>query len=250
MKIFGLTDVGRKRRENEDRFLVSEEHGFAILADGMGGRNHGEVASQMVVDALGSALLNDLPPSYERLERAERGAFLVNQLDEWIRRANRSVWEKAQADERYREMGTTVVVLTALPGAIVLGHIGDSRCYRWSQHHGFTQLTEDHSLVQSQIDEGVLTEEEARESAQRNIITRAVGTAEKVKPDIKQYATRPGERFLLCSDGLSDMIEDAELEEILATPGELGALAKRLVDRANDEGGADNITVILAEVTS
>ena len=247
LRFFGLSDVGRKRTQNEDAFLVSDEHQFAILADGMGGRTFGEVASAMVVENLGNHIREDMPASIERLEMSDQAVMAVNLLDEWIRDANAAVFARGVEDESYQEMGTTVVVLLGLGRQVILGSVGDSRIYRFSGGP-LEQLTEDHSFVNSQVKAGVLTEEEARQSNQRNIITRALGTSEKVKADITIQTCGPGDRFLLCSDGLTDMIPDDELSSIMERKLDLEQTATALVSAANAAGGVDNITVVLAEV--
>jgi len=245
LRFVGMTDVGRKRSDNEDRFVVSQDKQYSILADGMGGRLYGEVASEMAVTGLARHIEVDLPASIRRLDRAEQGAMAVNLLDDWIREVNGQVFAKGEEDERYREMGTTLVCLLGLDNQVVLGHIGDSRCYRFSNGK-MSQLTEDHSFVNTQLKQGVITEEEARESLQRNIITRAVGTAPKVKPDIRNHPAVAGDRFLLCSDGLTDMVDDEGIMKILGESSDLASAGASLVAAANEAGGRDNITVVLA----
>ena len=247
LRFCGLTDVGRKRSDNEDRFHVSDEKQYTILADGMGGRLYGEVASEMAVEGLSRHIESDMPRSIERLDRGEQGVMGTNLVDDWIRAVNRQIHAKGQEDERYREMGTTLICLLGLDGQVILAHVGDSRCYRWSQRGGLSQLTEDHSFVNTQLKQGVITEEQARESAQRNIITRAVGTASKVKADIKVFPAPAGDRFLLCSDGLTDMVDDDEIAEIMGRGDDIQTAVQVLVDAANVAGGRDNTTVVLAE---
>lgn len=249
MKFFGLTDVGRKRLENEDSFIVSDEHQFGILADGMGGRDHGEVASAMAVDLLSDRLMNELPRQIRRLERTEQVAMTVNLLDEWIRHVNLAIFRKSQTEDGYQEMGTTLVCLVVLDRSLILAHVGDSRCYLFKDG-ALTQLTEDHSLVNSQVKSGMFTEEEARESSQRNIITRAVGTAEKVKADIIVHDLVEGARYLVCSDGLHDMLTDEKMAIALGRNGSLEEIGRVLVDAANSAGGKDNITVLLGQSDS
>lgn len=246
MRFAGLSDVGRKRTENEDRFVCDDEAGFCVLADGMGGRLYGEVASMMATEILAEHLRNDFPPSFRRLAANDQAVVAVNLLDEWIRDVNGRIWRRGQEDERFREMGTTLVVLLSLGSKAVMGHVGDSRCYR-SRAGVLEQLTEDHSLVNSQVKEGRLTAEEARESSQKNIITRAVGTNATVKADFKILPLEPGDRFLVCSDGLSDMVVDERLGRVLGGPLSLEAMTKTLVKEANEAGGRDNITAIVAE---
>ena len=247
LRFCGLTDVGKKRSDNEDRFQVSEENQYTILADGMGGRLYGEVASEMAVEGLARHIEHDLPASIHRLDRGEQGLMGTNLLDEWIRAVNGQIHSKGQEDERYREMGTTLICLLGFDGQAILAHVGDSRCYRWRRRGGLSQLTEDHSFVNTQLKQGVITEEEAKESAQRNIITRAVGTAEKVKADIGVFPVGKGDRFLLCSDGLTDMVDDDVIAEVLGRGDDIQTTVRMLVDAANAAGGRDNTTVVLAQ---
>jgi protein phosphatase len=246
MRFAGLTDVGQKRTENEDRFVCDDEVGFGILADGMGGRLYGEVASDMAVEILSAHIRNDFPASLRRLSSADQAAAARNLLDEWIRDVNHRIWRRGQDDERFRDMGTTLVVLVGLGRQALLAHVGDSRCYR-SRKGNLEQLTEDHSLVNTQVKEGRLTAEEARESSQKNIITRAVGTAPAVKADFRLLDLEAGDRFLLCSDGLSDMVVDERLSRVLGGPLALDAMTKTLIKEANENGGRDNITAVVAE---
>jgi protein phosphatase len=249
LRFKGITDVGQKRDDNEDRFVVNEDRQYAILADGMGGRMYGEVASTMAVEFLSRCIENERPKHLARLDRNEQGAMLTNLMDEWVRGVNGAIYQKGQQDERYRDMGTTLVAIVGFGPQALLVHVGDSRAYSW--HEGvLKQITEDHSFVNSQVKQGMMTEQEARESNQRNIITRAVGTADRVKPDITIHTLRKGERLILCSDGLSDMIDDAAISAIMGQEGDLEASAEALVDAANEAGGKDNITVILAELAS
>ena len=245
----GKTDVGQKRDDNEDCFTISEERQYAILADGMGGRLFGEVASSMAVDVLSRFIDETSPRRLQRLGSAEQGAMMTNLLDEWIRLVNRQIFQKGQEDERYREMGTTLICALGFGSSIVLAHVGDSRAYLQDAHN-LRQITEDHSFVNNQVKQGMMTEQEARESSQRNIITRALGTSESVKPDIAVHDLAPGERMLLCSDGLTDMVDDETVAQLMSAGGSLGEVSERLVDAANRAGGRDNITVILIEQSS
>ena len=249
MHFHGLTDVGLKRKQNEDSFEVSDEGGYAILADGMGGREHGEVASAMAVELLSNNLQKALPASIGRLGISERVAMAVNLLDEWIREMNLAIYRKSQDEEGYGEMGTTLVCGLMLDSQLVLAHVGDSRCYLFRSGE-LSLLTEDHSLVNSQIRSGTMTEEEARDSKQRNIITRAVGTAAKVKAEINVHHLRLGDRILICSDGIHDMISDEQVAMALARDTSLDEVASGLVHAANAAGGRDNITVILGTHTA
>jgi protein phosphatase len=247
LRFFGMSDVGKKRTDNEDRFKISNEKQYCILADGMGGRLYGEVASSMAVEILAGHIEHDLPGSLRRLDRTEQAAMLINLMDDWIRDVNTAIHKKGMEDDRYQEMGTTLVCLVGLERQVVLSHVGDSRCYLWDKGV-LTQVTEDHSFVNTQVKSGMLTEEEAKESRQRNIITRAVGTASKVKPEIKILQTVPAQRFLVCSDGLHDLVPFETISEIMQRKASLEKTSRTFVDAANEAGGRDNITVILAEV--
>ena len=249
IRFYGLSDVGRRRDHNEDAFYISDEDHFAILADGMGGRHFGEVASNMTVEIVRERFANFFPPSLRKLRRIDQSRCadtVVTLLDDWIRDANFAVWRKGQSDEQYREMGTTLAMIYALPTAAVVAHIGDSRVYML--HQGtLLQVTHDHSFVNSQVDSGAMTAEEAQLSAQKNIITRAIGTGRHVKPDFRIMHAGPGDRFLICSDGLSDMVADEVVRDVLDSEAPGQKKLERLVAEANANGGKDNITVLLVD---
>lgn len=242
----GCTDKGRKRNENEDRFGVLADQRAAILADGMGGRLYGEVASTMAVDILSWSFVEAWPASASRLPQQDRTVLASNILDGWVRDANNAIWVKAREDERYAGMGTTLLVLVEVGNQLVRCHVGDSRIYRY-RDAVLTQVTRDHSLVQAQLDQGTLTAEEAAKSAQKNVITRALGSYRDVKPELGVETPRQGDVYVLCSDGLTDMVSDADIARILAAGGGLDERARALVDAANEAGGRDNITVVVAD---
>ena len=251
VRYYGITDGGKKRDHNEDAFYVSEVGHFGILADGMGGRHFGEVAAKMTVDIVRQKFETFFPPSYSKLratDQAHCADMVINLLDEWIRDANFQVWKKGQDDEKYREMGTTVVAAYTMPTLAVLAHVGDSRAYH-IRGDEMTQLTVDHSLVNSQVESGMLTEEEAAQSNQRNIITRAVGTSKNVKPEITTCHTKRGDRIIICSDGLSDMVTDEVILELGRVEEPEEAL-QAMVNEANNNGGKDNITVVMIEFSA
>ncbi|MEE9391825.1 MAG: Stp1/IreP family PP2C-type Ser/Thr phosphatase [Planctomycetota bacterium] len=248
VRYYGITDVGRKRDHNEDAFYISAVGNFGILADGMGGRHFGEVAAKMTVDIIRQKFETFFPPSYAKLRITDQthcGDMVINLLDEWVRDANFQVWKKGQEDEKYREMGTTVVAAYTMPSYVVLAHVGDSRAYH-IQGDEMTQVTVDHSLVNSQVESGMLTEEEAALSNQRNIITRAVGTSKIVKPEINTCHTKRGDRIVICSDGLSDMVADEVILELGRSADPQDAI-QSLVNEANANGGKDNITIVLID---
>jgi PPM family protein phosphatase len=228
----GLTDPGRRRRQNEDAF-VSEPPLFAI-ADGMGGAQAGELASRLAAAAVGRGEASGLT-----------GGDRVLAL---IEAANRSVYERAAGDESVSGMGTTMTVALVEDDQVWVGHVGDSRAYLL-RDGGLEQVTEDHSLVAELIRSGRLTPDEAGDHPHRSVITRALGTDPDVAVDVMPVPTQPGDVFVLCSDGLTTMVEDdAILELVERHRDDLDAAARALVDRANDAGGEDNITVVLFEV--
>ncbi len=228
----GLTDPGRRRRHNEDAF-VCEPPLFAI-ADGMGGAQAGELASRLAAAAVGRGEASDLT-----------GGDRVVAL---IEAANRSVYERAAGDQSVSGMGTTMTAALVEDDQVWIGHVGDSRAYLL-RDGGLEQVTEDHSLVAELVRSGRLTPDEAGEHPHRSVITRALGTDPDVAVDVMPVPTQPGDVFVLCSDGLTTMVDDDAILELLVQHGDdLDAAARALVARANDAGGEDNITVVLFEV--
>jgi protein phosphatase len=227
------TDPGRRRRRNEDSY-VCEPPLFAI-ADGMGGAQAGEVASRLAAAVL---------------QEANGAELTEGRIAELIQEANRRVFQRSNEDAATSGMGTTMTVaLVDDPGeSIVVGHVGDSRAYRVRDGE-LEQLTEDHSLVGELVRSGRLSAEEAEMHPQRSVITRAIGTEPDVDVDTFTIPARPGDLFLLCSDGLTDMIPDREILSILDGGDDLEAAARALVDAANTAGGEDNITVVLFQMT-
>lgn len=241
LKFVGLTDAGRIRANNEDAISTLEPLGLAVLADGMGGYNAGEVASAMAVEHIRQHLqpwLTARPVASRELPQAVlRGIELANQ----------AIYEASAAHREFRGMGTTVVVAVFHGSRVLLAHAGDSRVYRLRQGQLVT-LTRDHSLLQEQIDAGLISPELARHATYRNLVTRAVGVEAAVRPDLNELGTEPGDLYLLCSDGLNDMLSDEEIASVLLRTPSLEAAARALVDAANAAGGRDNISVILAQV--
>lgn len=236
-----LTDPGRVRANNEDAIAVDPTLGFAILADGMGGYNGGEVASGMAI-----ALLR---ASFGRwLAHAGSGAPVKSvclALQVGTDEANSAILEAGSANPGLQGMGTTLVLAVLAPERVVVGHIGDSRCYRLRRGR-LDQLTRDHSLMQDQLDAGLITPEQAAQSPHRNLVTRARGIERAVELEINEYPVLAGDLYLLCSDGLSEMVQDSEILRILLQNDTLSVKATRLVAAANDNGGRDNISVVLA----
>lgn len=247
IEIVTRTDAGMVRSHNEDAVFASPRCGLAILADGMGGYNAGEVASGMAITLLGTELESTIGKRNPGNGMADRaGAHTA--LEGEIARANSAIYQAAQSQPQYAGMGTTLVAAMFYDNTMTVAHIGDSRLYRL-RGDDFRALTRDHSLLQEQIDSGMITPEEARRSLNKNLVTRALGVDPVVEPEIHDYEVLPGDIYLLCSDGLNDMVDD---EEIALTLQALGAnlelAANQLVQMANDNGGRDNVSVILVRV--
>ncbi len=247
----GKTDVGRKRQLNEDSFYHSEKDGFCVLADGMGGRDFGEVASSLCVSSFNTYFKKNFPETFRGRRRGGDGLLedLLRMLfDGWVREVNNQVYGLGMVDARYREMGTTLAFLYHQEDFVALVHVGDSRIYRWRGGE-VRQVTEDHSFINSQLKAKLITPEEAALSSHKNIITRAIGTRQAVKPEVRFQDARPGDVFLLCSDGLSDLVSSDDMARAISRNGtNLQRAVEELVDLANERGGKDNITVVLARV--
>lgn len=236
------TDRGLARGNNEDSVSLDESCGLAILADGMGGYNAGEVASGMATALIQAEMgqwLRDAGPQVT-------GRDIRQALELSVGNSNRAVFDASQANPDYAGMGTTLVVGVFRGSRLVVGHIGDSRCYRL---RGGTLLrsTRDHSLLQEQLDAGLITPEQAAVSTNRNLVTRALGVESTAVLEVNEYKVEADDIYLLCSDGLSDMVDDALIAHILQTQEALAHKAEALVNAANAGGGRDNISVLLAK---
>jgi serine/threonine protein phosphatase PrpC len=235
---YGKTDVGLKRGNNEDAFSEDPEIGVCLVSDGMGGAAAGELASRIFVEtALGIFSNSGEVTEEENMERV-RKAFV---------RANDQILAHVKENLHHRGMGCTGELLAFSNGGFVIGHIGDSRTYRL-RNGKLKQLTHDHSLVQNQLDKGLITQAEARKHPQRNVIHKALGIDDHLYPDILNGSTCPKDLFLLCSDGLTDMIEDETILQILNSEITISRKADNLIEAALDAGGKDNVTVLLSEV--
>jgi len=237
-----LTDAGRVRANNEDAVAFDAPLGLALLADGMGGYNGGEVASGMAIALLQASIGRWL--AHAGPQASSRGVRRAMQAG--VDEANLAILEAGVANVQLQGMGTTLVLAVFGADRVVVGHIGDSRCYRL-RGQNLEQLTRDHSLLQEQIDAGVLTLEQAARSPIRNLVTRAVGIERQVMLEMHEYEARPGDLYLLCSDGLTEMVRDEDLFTVLLQDIELSQKATLLVSLANDNGGKDNISVVLAQ---
>jgi PPM family protein phosphatase len=250
LDVASLSHPGMVRTHNEDSIFVDGEAGLAVLADGMGGYCAGDVASGIAVNVITKGMLQELNSGRE-LSKVDIGSGLTHAallLQQQIALANKGIYEAAQVRPECAGMGTTLVATVFVQNRVSIGHIGDSRCYRL-RFDRFEQLTHDHSLLQEQIDSGVLTQEQARYSLNKNLVTRALGIEAVVPPDISEYRVEAEDIYVLCSDGLTDMVEPAAVHEILAAKrSDLAEAAAELIDVANQNGGRDNISVVLVRV--
>jgi protein phosphatase len=238
------------RSHNEDSVFVDADAGIAILADGMGGYNAGEVASGIAVNVVSNGLLPDLRSGRE-LSKIDVQSGLTHAallLQQQIAAANKGIYEAAQARPECAGMGTTIVSAVFFGNRVSIGHIGDSRCYRLRAEK-FEQLTHDHSLLQEQIDSGQLTQEQAKYSLNKNLVTRALGIEAIVPADIVEYRVEANDIYLLNSDGLTDMVEPEVIQKVVTEKrGDLALAAAELIEIANQNGGRDNISVVLVRV--
>ena len=235
---FGQSDVGIKRRNNEDAFVINPELCFCLAADGMGGAAAGELASRFFAETATQVFLSSVP-------RTERQA--IDLVQDTFSFANKKILDHVNENPPHQGMGCTAELVAFFDEGFVLGHIGDSRTYRLRDGH-LKQLTQDHSFVQGQIDQGLITQAEARHHHLRNVILRAVGVAENLSLDLLNGKIFSGDLFLLCSDGLTDMVDDPLIQEILSSALSLPQKTGELIGSANAAGGLDNITVVLSEV--
>lgn len=236
-------DTGRVRKNNEDSVAVDTETGVAVLADGMGGYLAGEVASGMAT----SIVSQELVRWYRRQIAAPDEGGLRAAMDASVEHANRAIYESSVSNPRYSGMGTTLVMFAPLGDGALFGHVGDSRAYLWRQGR-LRQITKDHSFLQEQLDAGLITAEQAARSHHRNLVTRALGVEADVILDIQACELVEGDLVLMCSDGLTDMLDDQDLSQRLANGKSLQDLCEDLVAAANEAGGRDNISVVLVRV--
>jgi len=239
--VFGMTDVGMKRAGNEDAFLLIPDKHLYIVSDGMGGHNAGEVASQTAVDALqvffDSHAIQTIPP--ESIEEV-----MINAVHE----ANRQVFEKGRSAPEYSGMGCTVVLVFIDKSSLHVSHVGDSRVYLIDKKE-IIKVTTYHSVVLELVQAGQMTKEEARQSYLKNQLTQALGTSPVVKPESIQRKLKKGDIILLCTDGLWDMLSDEEIYTVVKKGGTPEEICRKLISKANDAGGDDNITVVIATIS-
>ncbi len=248
LEIVSQTHSGMVRSHNEDSVAYDVNCGLVVLADGMGGYNAGEVASGITISVIATEIkqhLAGMHPEQKGLDGEELGVTL---LRDNVRKANAAIYNTAQSQPQYAGMGTTVVAGLFFDNCVAVAHVGDSRMYRL-RGESFEAITRDHSLLQEQIDGGLISKEDARQSKNKNLVTRAVGIDAEVVPEVRVYEVQIGDVYLLCSDGLNDMVEDEDIGSTLAMlKANLPLAATQLIEMANDNGGRDNVSVILVKV--
>jgi protein phosphatase len=242
----GVSDVGRKRTHNEDSFAIVEGEHLYLVADGMGGHSSGEVASRMAIETMSEffAATSADPEATWPYKMDKTRGYEENRLVTGIKLANRRIFEAAQRETRLHGMGTTMVALLAVRDACLIGHVGDSRVYRM-RGGALEQLTEDHSLLNDYIKMKSMTQDEIENFPHKNVIVRALGMKETVKVDALYDKPRPGDLYILCTDGLCGPASDEEIKELVLKHKDLRECSQALVDRANEKGGPDNVTVVL-----
>jgi len=249
IRVVSNTDTGRVREHNEDAAAADMDLGLLVLADGMGGYNAGEVASELAIKTVMNLISEGLDP--ETRGQIDEESGLMRQtivLRNAISRANKIIWQTAQSQPQCKGMGTTLVACLFHDDRISIAHVGDSRLYRLRDDQ-FEQLTLDHSLLQELVDRGFYSPEEAQRSTNRNYVTRALGVEATVEVEVQEEAVRVGDLFVLCSDGLTDMVEDEDIHLTINTfNANLKTVAEQLVGLANENGGRDNITISMAMI--
>jgi protein phosphatase len=248
LESYGMSNVGMKRVQNEDSYLINEDMGLYAVADGMGGHLGGEFASKLAVKTVEEVIQkfqNDTDATQIKGVNSD-GTDLGDQLKHAIQEASRRIHRQALYDDNLRGMGTTVVVTLVNPKSLYIANVGDSRAYR-IRNGKIKQLTEDHSLVSEQVKAGVLSASDARSHRLKNIITRSVGYQEDVEIDIAIHEVEVGDHYLMCSDGLSNLVDDREIEKIVSEH-DVREACEKLIQSANSRGGDDNITVLLIQV--
>jgi PPM family protein phosphatase len=247
IEVAGHTHVGMKRNHNEDNYLILPDQNLCCVADGMGGHSSGEIASKIAVDELAEFFrmtASDQDATWPfKMDKTRN--YDENRLATGIKLANKSIFDKASSEVKYKGMGTTIVSLHFTNDTAYVGHVGDSRVYFFRQGV-LKQVTEDHSLLNDYLKAKKLTPEEIENFPHKNVIVRALGMKELVQVDVAKVEPQEGDVFLLCSDGLSGMVTDPQMQELLSKTTELEKACSQLIDLANAAGGNDNVTCVLA----
>ena len=249
LRFVGLTDTGKVREHNEDTIALDPDIGLLVLADGMGGYNAGEVASGIAVKTIVNLVREHV--EREDLAVADRDSGLSRPniiLRDAISRANKIIYQTARTQPQCEGMGTTVVAALFFDNKVTIAHVGDSRLYR-QRGDKLEQVTLDHSLLQELVDRGFYSAEEAQRASNKNYVTRALGVEPTVDVELHEQPVEKGDFYVLCSDGLSDMVEDDDIHLTISTfSASLETVAKQLIQLSNDNGGRDNVSIILAQV--
>jgi protein phosphatase len=249
IRLVGMTDTGKVREHNEDTIATDSDIGLLVLADGMGGYNAGEVASGIAV----KTVLNLIREQVERedLTVLDKDSGMTRPsiiLRDAIHRANKIIYQTARSQPQCEGMGTTIVAALFFDNRVSIAHVGDSRMYRLRSDK-FEQVTMDHSLLQELVDRGFYSAEEAQRAANKNYVTRALGVEPNVEVELQESPVQKGDVYVLCSDGLSDMVEDDDIHLTISTfSANLDTVAKQLIQLANDNGGRDNVSAVMAQV--
>lgn len=240
MHAVGLTDVGRVRSINQDSFHLIKEKNISIVADGMGGHAAGDQASKIAVKTI-----TEILEGYDFQQEDGESGMSVEELVRYaLQEANEQILLASLSNQHLQGMGTTAIVAVEKNGTLYLGHVGDSRTYL-IRNQKISQITEDHSVVQQLVKAGAISEEEAEVHPYKNVITRCLGMQANVEPDTLEMVLEPGDRILMCSDGLSNMVSDAKMEELVNDTESPEETCQKLIDLANENGGTDNITAVL-----
>jgi PPM family protein phosphatase len=249
LRFVGLTDTGKVREHNEDTIAFDADIGLLVLADGMGGYNAGEVASGIAVKTIVNLVREQVEREDMNVQDRESGLSRPTIiLRDAIHRANKIIYQTAKTQPQCEGMGTTVVAALFFDNKITIAHVGDSRLYR-QRSDKLEQVTMDHSLLQELVDRGFYSAEEAQRAANKNYVTRALGVEPNVDVEIQESVVQKGDAYMLCSDGLSDMVEDEDIHLTINTFSDnLDTVAKQLIQLANDNGGRDNVSVVMATV--
>lgn len=241
MQFFSMSDTGKLRKNNQDSAIAKEIGSFTLLAlaDGMGGHSGGEIASSLAIEEISTVISEKLT------EKMLPGQIMLL-LSEALEKANNKIREVAQSDPTLSGMGTTCDVCIASKNKMYVAHIGDSRVYKIAKDGTIKKLTRDHSLVEFMIENGTITPEEAENHPQKNVILQALGISDGIEPDVFQEKISPPDVILLCSDGLTNMLDDETIARASISDDKPSDIAEKLVGLANDAGGKDNITVVIA----
>lgn len=239
MEFAVISDTGLLRKQNEDNYLVMESYGLFAVCDGMGGHKGGEIASRIAVDCISEYMANEVGNNSI--------ANPLEVLNKAIQKANHVIWQQGQGNPEWHEMGTTVTAALLQKKHLFIANVGDSSLYLY-RNGEMNKLTRDHTLAEQMVNDGLIKQEEKRNSAYNHILTRALGVQEKVKIDNFETTVNTGDIILLCSDGLNDMLDENEILDILQSGGSIQKETRRLLDAALGKGGFDNITIILLRI--